>query len=200
MPRLRAADAPVALCEGHLAAASEWADRALRRDRSAARRRAALCGSPLGVRYPSGWICAVCEWRHGEVPDAELPPPRVDIVYYLRFGDRVKIGTTSNPRQRFAAIWHDEILAFERGDRMLEHRRHVAVRSRGASAGTEWFRLSDALRTHIDVRGGGAVGIPWLAAIAAMGQRGAALALSRRTPGRTDAVRPQPLQSIAAIA
>ena len=59
-----------------------------------------LCGSRLGVRYPSGWLCAVCEWRHGEVVDAELPPPRVDIVYYLRYADRVKIGTTSNPRQR----------------------------------------------------------------------------------------------------
>ncbi len=42
-----------------------------------------LCGSRLGVRYPSGWLCAVCEWRHGEVVDGELPPPRVDVVYYL---------------------------------------------------------------------------------------------------------------------
>jgi len=38
------------------------------------------------------------------VPDPELVPPRVDIVYYLRFGDRVKIGTTASPRQRFAAL------------------------------------------------------------------------------------------------
>ena len=152
------ADAPVALCEGHLAAASDWADRAygiVDLLPSPCR----LCGSPLGRRYRSGWVCAVCEWRHGEVPDAELPPPRVDVVYYLRFDDRVKIGTSSNPRQRFAAIWHDEILAFERGDRMLEHRRHVQFDAE-RFGGTEWFRLSDALRAHIEVVAAGQAD-PW---------------------------------------
>ena len=84
-----------------------------------------LCGSRSGVRHPSGWVCAVCEWRHGELVDGELPPPRVDVVYYLRYADRVKIGTTSNPRQRFAAIRHDDVLAFERGDRRLERHRHA---------------------------------------------------------------------------
>ena len=28
-----------------------------------------LCGSRLGVRYPSAWLCAVCDWRHGELVD-----------------------------------------------------------------------------------------------------------------------------------
>ena len=106
---------PLALCERHLAVAADWAQRhdgvtdvlpdACR-----------LCGSRVGVRYPSGWICAVCEWSVGQTVDGELPPARVDVVYYLRNGDRVKIGTTANPRQRFAAIWHEEVLAFERGD------------------------------------------------------------------------------------
>jgi hypothetical protein len=114
----------------------------------------ALCGSRLGVRFPSGWACAVCEWPHGEVPDGELPPPRVDIVYYLRFRDRVKIGTTSNPRQRFAAIRHEQVLAFERGDRRVEQRRHgeFAEERQGTS---EWFDLSDRLRAHIDALAGG---------------------------------------------
>jgi hypothetical protein len=142
-------DAPVPLCEGHLAAVSEWADRA-HGVTDALPSPCRLCGSRLGVRYPSGWLCAVCEWRHGDVPDDELPPPRVDVVYYLRFDDRVKIGTSSNPRQRFAAIWHDEILAFERGDRMLERRRHAQFEAERFGS-TEWFRFSDALRTHIDV-------------------------------------------------
>ena len=152
-------DAPISLCESHLAAASEWAQREFGvTDLLPSPCRA--CGSPLGVRYPSGWICAVCEWRHGEVADADIAPPRVDIVYYLRFGDRVKIGTTSNPRQRFGAIWHDEILAFERGDRMLEHRRHVEFAA-DRYGGTEWFRLSEGLKAHID---GVAAGVtdPWL--------------------------------------
>ncbi|PPG99701.1 ATPase, partial [Rathayibacter sp. AY1H3] len=29
-----------------------------------------------------------------------MPPPRVDVVYYIRFGERIKIGTSGNPRQR----------------------------------------------------------------------------------------------------
>ena len=36
------------------------------------------------MRYPSGWICAECEWRVGDVPDDELDRPRVEVVYYIR--------------------------------------------------------------------------------------------------------------------
>jgi hypothetical protein len=114
----------------------------------------ALCGSRLGVRFPAGWVCAICEWPFGELPDGELPPPRVDVVYYLRWRDRVKIGTTANPRQRFAAIRHEEVLAFERGDRRVEQRRHAEFAAeRGGSS--EWFELSDRLRAHIEVLAGG---------------------------------------------
>jgi hypothetical protein len=111
------------------------------------------------VRYSSGWLCAVCEWRAGETVDGELPPPRVDVVYYLRHTDRVKIGTTANPRQRFAAIWHEEVLAFERGDRRLEQRRHAQfpVERFGTS---EWFRLSPGLAAHIAEVSSG-VDDPW---------------------------------------
>jgi len=83
-----------------------------------------LCGCADGVRIADGWHCVVCGWRVGDVPDPELPLPRVDVVYYLRYADRVKIGTSTNPRQRLAAIWHDELLAFERGGRALERERH----------------------------------------------------------------------------
>ena len=117
-----------------------------------------LCGSRIGVRLPSGWICAVCDWPHGEHPDGELPPPRVDIVYYLGFGDRVKIGTTANPRQRFAAIRHETVLAFERGDRRLEQRRHGEFAAERAGS-SEWFESSDRLRAHIEVLAGGTD--PW---------------------------------------
>ena len=112
------------------------------------------------MRYPSAWLCAVCEWVHGELVDGELPLPRVDVVYYLRFDDRVKIGTTSNPRQRLGAIWHDDLLAFERGDRRLERRRHEEFADERFDR-TEWFRFSERLREHIEaVRGGGAEE-PW---------------------------------------
>ncbi|PCN46562.1 ATPase [Curtobacterium sp. 'Ferrero'] len=123
----------------------------------------AMCSSPVGVRYPDGAVCAVCEWRWGDVPDGDLAPPRVDVVYYLRMrdntGDRVKIGTTANPRQRLAAIAHQDLMAFERGDRSLERRRHrqfAATRY----PGTEWFRTTPELLAHIEVVCGGVVD-PW---------------------------------------
>lgn len=152
------ADAPVPLCEHHLAVAGEWAGRAFG-VADALPGPCRLCGSRLGIRYPSGWLCAVCEWRHGDLIDHELPRPRVDVVYYLRYEDRVKIGTSGNPRQRLAAIWHDDLLAFERGDRRLEHRRHEQFADERFER-TEWFRLSSRLSAHIDlVRAG--TGEPW---------------------------------------
>lgn len=151
-------DAPVPLCEWHLAAASEW-DQRYNGVTDTLPSPCVLCGSRLGIRYPSGWLCAVCEWRHGDVVDGELPPPRVDVVYYLRFDDRIKIGTTANPRQRLGALWHDELLAFERGDRTVERCRHEEFAA-DRFGGTEWFRRSGALRQHI---AGLAAGVddPW---------------------------------------
>ncbi|WP_345802388.1 GIY-YIG nuclease family protein [Microbacterium sp. AZCO] len=150
-------DAPLPLCERHLAVAADWAASAFGlTDTLPAPCR--LCGSRLGIQYPSGWLCATCEWRFGEVVDGELPPPRVDVVYYLAYADRVKIGTTANPRRRFTAIWHDDLLALERGDRRLERHRHeqFAADRFGTS---EWFARSPALDAHIEaVRGGGE---PW---------------------------------------
>ncbi|MCH1990978.1 hypothetical protein L7Q18_32435, partial [Achromobacter xylosoxidans] len=105
-------DAPIALCARHLAIAAEWAESEYGVE-DVLPSPCRLCGARTGIRYPSGWLCAVCEWRHGDIVDTELPPPRVDIVYYLRFADRVKIGTTANPRQRLAAIMHEEVLGFE---------------------------------------------------------------------------------------
>jgi hypothetical protein len=107
-----------------------------------------LCGSLLGIRRTTGWVCAVCEWSVGTYVDPELPLPRLDVVYYLRLGASVKIGTTFNPRQRFAALPHDEVLAFERGGRELEQQRHLefAADRLGTS---EWFGLTRRLGAHI---------------------------------------------------
>ncbi len=117
------------------------------------------CGSRLGVRYPSAWVCAACEWRVGDVLDDGLPPSRVDVVYYIRFGDRIKIGTTANPRQRLARLWHDEVLAFERGDRLVEHRRHEQFAAWRLDR-SEWFTPSSELEAHVrDLAAG--VSDPW---------------------------------------
>lgn len=151
-------DAPLDLCDEHLSVAAEWAGR---RDgvTDVLPTPCRLCGSRLGVRWPTGWLCAVCEWRHGEPLDTDLPPPRVDVVYYLRFRDRIKIGTSAQPRQRLRAIRHDELLAFERGDRSLERRRHLQFASERLG-GSEWFDRSEALDTHIAALAGG-VTDPW---------------------------------------
>jgi hypothetical protein len=104
-------------------------------------------------------VCAVCGWRHGEVPDSDLAPPRVDVVYYLRHGGRIKIGTTASPRQRFQAIWHEQLLAFERGDRHLERRRHQQF-AEDRFTGSEWFRTTPRLEEHIAQVAAG-VSDPW---------------------------------------
>lgn len=150
--------APVPLCLQHLLVAAEWvADDYGQVDALPAP--CALCGSRLGVRYPSAWLCAVCEWRFGETVSGDPAPPRVDVVYYLRFRDRIKIGTTANPRGRFASLPHDEVLAFERGDRALEQRRHAQFAGQRIPR-TEWFERSDALDAHIAAVSAG-VSDPW---------------------------------------
>ncbi len=71
----------------------------------------------------------------------------MEVVYYLRYADRIKIGTSGRPRQRVAAIRHDELLAFELGGRSLEQQRHrqfAALREGG-----EWFRAGPELLKHI---------------------------------------------------
>lgn len=118
------------------------------------------CGCRVGIRYPSGWLCADCEWRAGEAPDAELSPVRVEVVYYVRYREQVKIGTSANPRQRLSVIPHDEVLAFEPGGRRVEQRRHAQF-AEHRYAGTEWFSRHPALDDHIDAL---AIGVddPWV--------------------------------------
>jgi hypothetical protein len=140
--------APLALCTEHLRVAYEWValgEGAI----DALPSPCPACGSRLGVRLPSAWVCAICEWRYGDRPDGETPDRRLDVVYYVRWGDRIKIGTTGNPRQRFAALRVADVMAFERGDRALERRRHDqfdALRF----PGSEWFRAEEPLLAHID--------------------------------------------------
>ena len=141
------AGAPVRLCAEHIALAVEWSG-ASGGVEDVLPVPCAACGARAGVRYPSGWLCAVCEWRLGDVPDGELAPPRVEVVYYIRFDERIKIGTSAAPRQRLARLWHRELLGFERGGRQLERARHerfAALRY----PGTEWFAVDDDLLEHV---------------------------------------------------
>lgn len=118
----------------------------------------ALCGGGRGTRIDGSWCCAACGWRYGDAPDADLPLPRIEVVYYLRFHDRVKIGTSRRPRQRLASIRHEELLAFEQGGRAVEQQRHREFAS--IREGGEWFTFTDELRAH--VRALRDEGDPWL--------------------------------------
>lgn len=81
--------------------------------------------------------------RHGVDPD-EIG----EVVYYMRIGNRVKIGWSTNLPSRLASINPEELMATEPGDRRLEslrHREFGPLRTHG-----EWFRLEGRLVEHID--------------------------------------------------
>jgi hypothetical protein len=149
---------PLNLCAEHLLEAYEWTSRTVGVT-DLLPSPCLACGARAGIRYPSGWICATCEWRVGDIPDLELGAVRVDVVYYLRFGDRIKIGTSSNPRSRLAQLRWDELLAFERGDRATEQRRHAQF-AEYRYPGSEWFRSHGALTGHIASLSAG-IDDPW---------------------------------------
>ena len=69
----------------------------------------------------------------------------------------MKIGTSANPRQRLATIWHQELLAFERGGRTLERTRHHEFAH--LREGGEWFRAEPELMEHAARLSAGAP--PW---------------------------------------
>lgn len=152
------AGVPIPVCARHLAFGADWIAREYGTE-DVLPTPCPACGARVGVRYPSGWVCSVCEWAYGESPDDELPLPRVDVVYYIRFDDRMKIGTSSNLRRRMAQLWHHELVALERGTRVREHARHVQFAESRLGA-SEWFRLSPELREHVDALRAG-VEDPW---------------------------------------
>lgn len=68
------------------------------------------------------------------------------IIYYIRRGNLIKIGTTTEPATRFRALMPDEILAFEPGSvagEYLRHRQFGHLRCRG-----EYFRSAPEILEH----------------------------------------------------
>ncbi len=69
------------------------------------------------------------------------------IVYYIRRGKLIKIGTTTDPALRFSALLPDEILAFEPGTvdhEKVRHRQFAHLRQRG-----EFFAMAPELMEHV---------------------------------------------------
>lgn len=90
---------------------------------------------------------------------AELPPPtgkpherevfETSVVYYVRLGDLIKIGTTRNLAARLPGIGPVTLLVTEPGSYNLERMRHnqfIAAHHKG-----EWFHPSEDLLSHIEM-------------------------------------------------
>jgi hypothetical protein len=82
--------------------------------------------------------------------EAEVCKPRrkpSHVVYFLRFGDRVKIGTSGNLEQRLQVVPHDEVIGTIPGDVTMErewHDRWAKLRLVG-----EWFQAVPELLAAI---------------------------------------------------
>lgn len=74
---------------------------------------------------------------------------RRPVVYYIKFRDCVKIGTTRNLQSRWSGLTATEMLyGIEYGDHRLERRRHdkfAPYRTYG-----EWFEDNQHIRAHIN--------------------------------------------------
>lgn len=83
-------------------------------------------------------------WRVTPKPDA------VGHVYYVRVGDLIKIGYSSDVRRRLKAYPPDSVLlAVEPGPSSVEGERHGEFRA-FLERGREWFRPSRQLLAHIE--------------------------------------------------
>lgn len=75
------------------------------------------------------------------------PVPAESVVYYMRVGNRVKIGYSTNLKQRLTAVVPEEVMATEPGGRLLEQVRHRQFAELWVAR--EWFRLEEPLIGHI---------------------------------------------------
>lgn len=86
-----------------------------------------------------------------EVRLASIPP---SIVYYIRRGGLIKIGTTTKPRKRFIDLLPDEIMAWEPGGRAEEAGRHRQFAHLRVRDGVEYFHAAGDLVDHVQtIRG-----------------------------------------------
>lgn len=80
-------------------------------------------------------------------PTHEDDQRKIPRVYYMRIGNRVKIGYTTNLRGRLASLNPEELMTFEYGGIDRERARHqefARLRTHG-----EWFRYESPLVEHI---------------------------------------------------
>ncbi len=80
--------------------------------------------------------------------DTEIRAGAAGFVYYLRVGERVKIGFSVDIRQRMRAYPHGStLLAVEPGSYELERQRHQQF-ANARQSGREWFRPCPEIDAH----------------------------------------------------
>lgn len=75
-------------------------------------------------------------------------PAAGEVVYYMRFADRVKIGYSTNLAKRLRHVPNDELLATEPGTMKTEAARHEQFSELRITG--EWFQYVEPLTDHID--------------------------------------------------
>ena len=112
---------PLSLCQLHLMLAAEFAGEL-----------------QMGRRGPSSQ----------RRPGVSVKHSNPSVVYYIEFGDRIKIGTSRNLPGRLKDLTYDRLLAIEPGNHAVEHMRHLEFAAHRVNG--EWFTDNGDLRTHID--------------------------------------------------
>lgn len=78
----------------------------------------------------------------------EAAARRDDLVYYILFGSRIKIGTSASLRSRLDSLPRGvKVLATEPGGHDVERERHEQFAD--CRAGGEWFRPTQLLLRHV---------------------------------------------------
>lgn len=151
---------PLNICAKHLQQAAElYASASGHETETRIRERCPDCNymTLTATLAPPVVTCRRCGHTHPiKTSQVPLPDRRTikagdPVVYYIRFGDRIKIGTTQNLSSRLASLPHDELLAVERGDRDLEQERHKQFGQYRITRRGEWFTLGPELLEHIAV-------------------------------------------------
>lgn len=128
-------ESPFPICEDHIRLAYNfWED--LRREREAAR---------------AAEEQAQVEARLAALRPVKLLNPLTSYVYYLRFGDRYKIGVSTCVLRRLANLPHDGLVALEPGSQELESLRHKQFAASRVPRNREWFFPSPELDSHMNM-------------------------------------------------
>jgi hypothetical protein len=90
------------------------------------------------------------EWEPGEVNYDPRRHPEPSVVYYLRFGDRIKIGTSKDVWTRIGSLPYDRLLATEPGGYDLESERHRQFKAFRLARKREWFQDCPEIRKHVN--------------------------------------------------